>query len=162
VPFLQCLRSVGRNSCGNSLASVSGEWQVTASVTNESSVQLHLFNALLRRANHGSLFVKHHPLGRKRAREELNIYRNHPSWENCYKPLTLNIFHGSAGYLRERDWMTWRQSTEPQTVTARNSCDFCCNDWPTHIMSYLISDLFLHSWIQTWQFKSHKCPGGSG
>lgn len=31
-------------------ASVSGEWQMTASVTNESSVQLHLFNALLWRA----------------------------------------------------------------------------------------------------------------
>lgn len=40
------------------VASVSGEWQVTASVTNESSVQLHLFAVLLWRANHSSLFVK--------------------------------------------------------------------------------------------------------
>lgn len=42
----------------NRLASVSGEWQVTASVTNESIVQLHLFNALLWRQTHSSLFVK--------------------------------------------------------------------------------------------------------
>lgn len=40
------------------LASVSGEWQMTASVTNESSVQLHLLNALLWRENYRSVFVK--------------------------------------------------------------------------------------------------------
>lgn len=57
-PFLKCLPSVGKNSCRNSPASVSGEWQVTACVTNESSVQLHLFNAPLWRANRSRLFVK--------------------------------------------------------------------------------------------------------
>lgn len=99
--------SLGRNRCGNFPASASGEWQVTASVTNESSVQLHLFNALLWRANHSSLFVKLPPPLRKGERErKLNIYRNQPSWEYCYKPLTLNIFHSSAEWQGLGDFMT--------------------------------------------------------
>lgn len=66
-PFLKCLRCVGRKSCGNFLASVSGEWQVTASVTNESSVQLRLFTAFLWRAKPQPSICQapHYPSGKE-------------------------------------------------------------------------------------------------
>lgn len=44
--------------------SVCVEWQVTASVTNESSVQLHLFSTLLWRANCSRLSAKLQPWGK--------------------------------------------------------------------------------------------------
>lgn len=133
-------------SLGNFLPSVSGEWQVTASVTNESSVQLHLFNVLLRRVNHSRLFVKLLPPLRKGTRQserkrKLNIYRNHPSLEYCYKPLTLNIFLSAAergaGWLYDKALLP----DGPKTVTIRDSSDLCSNNCTNFIMSNLFCDL---------------------
>lgn len=76
-PFLKYLRA--EKAVETFLASVSGEWQVTASVTNESSVQLHLFDAPLWRAKHSSLFVKLRTAPQERsAREEIKHLQKPP------------------------------------------------------------------------------------
>lgn len=123
------------------LASVSGEWQVTASVTNESSVQLHLFNVLLWRANHSSLFVKLSatPQERREWERKLNIYRSRPSCEYCYKPLTLKFFTALQGIWEGgTEWLDHRAG--PQ-LWQYGILVTVWNIWPDSIMSYLISDL---------------------